>query len=117
MVDQEQAVRVGAAAANGFDAAGCGGEDGTDAGLVADTVQQCGRRVEFDVAHAPEEVGERYPGADQDLLGVCRILVPAMITTWRWDRGDQLPDGRRWGVEWLSQIRAALDRNGLDSRG
>jgi hypothetical protein len=35
-----------------------------------------------------------------------------MITTWRWDRDDQFPDGRRLGVEWLGQIRAALDRRG-----
>jgi Ser/Thr protein kinase RdoA (MazF antagonist) len=36
----------------------------------------------------------------------CRILVLAMITTWRWDRGDQFPNGRQLGTEWLSQIRA-----------
>jgi hypothetical protein len=40
-----------------------------------------------------------------------------MITAWRWDRGDQLPNGRRLGAEWLSQIRAALDHNGLDTHG
>jgi hypothetical protein len=51
------------------------------------------------------------------LLRECRILVLAMITTWRWDRGDQLPNGRQLGTEWLSQIRAALDRNGLDTHG
>ena len=38
-----------------------------------------------------------------------RILVLAMITMWRWDRGDQFPNGRQLGTEWLSQIRAALD--------
>ena len=40
-----------------------------------------------------------------------------MITTWRWDRDDQLPNGRQLGLEWLSQIRAALERNGLDIHG
>lgn len=69
----------------------------------------CRGPVEFDLAHAPEAVSEHYLGVDQDLLRECRILVLAMVTTWRWDREDQLPDGRRLGIEWLSRIRAALD--------
>jgi hypothetical protein len=36
---------------------------------------------------------------------------------WRWDEGDQLPDGRRVGWEWLGRIRAALDREGLEAYG
>lgn len=68
----------------------------------------CRGPVEFDLAHAPEEVGERYPGVDRALLRECRILVLAMITAWRWDRDDQLPNGRRLGAEWLDRIRAAL---------
>ena len=83
--------------------------------LFIDLETCCRGPVEFDLAHAPEEVSGRYPGVNQDLLGECRILVLAMITTWRWDRGDQLPNGRRLGAEWLSQIRAALDREGLDT--
>ncbi|MFI6732397.1 phosphotransferase enzyme family protein [Nonomuraea sp. NPDC050451] len=90
----------------------------TKNGLLFIDLETCCRGpVEFDLAHAPEEVGEHYPGVDQDLLRECRILVLAMITTWRWDRDDQLPNGRRLGTEWLSQIRAALDREGLDTRG
>jgi Ser/Thr protein kinase RdoA (MazF antagonist) len=85
--------------------------------LFVDLETCCRGPVEFDLAHAPEEVSEHYPGVDQDLLRECRILVLAMITTWRWDRGDQLPNGRRLGTEWLGQIRAALDRNGLDAHG
>ncbi|MGX1560523.1 phosphotransferase enzyme family protein [Streptomyces sp. NPDC055506] len=82
----------------------------TGKGLLFIDLETCCRGpVEWDLAHAPEEVGEHYPGVDQDLLRQCRILVLAVITTWRWDRGDQLPDGRRLGVEWLGQIRAALD--------
>jgi hypothetical protein len=73
--------------------------------------------VEFDLAHAPEEVSVHYPGINRGLLGECRILVLAMITTWRWERGDQLPNGRQLGTEWLSQIRAALERNGLETHG
>jgi hypothetical protein len=83
----------------------------TKYGLLFIDLETCCRGpVEFDLAHAPEEVGEHYPGVDQDLLRECRILVLAMITTWRWDRGDQLPNGRQLGTEWLSQIRAALGR-------
>ncbi|MFH8658427.1 phosphotransferase enzyme family protein [Streptomyces afghaniensis] len=85
--------------------------------LFIDLETCCRGPVEFDLAHAPEEVGEHYPGVDEDLLRECRILVLAMITTWRWDRDDQLPDGRRLAGEWLSRIRAALERNGLDSHG
>lgn len=89
----------------------------TKDGLLFIDLETCCRGpVEFDLAHAPEEVGEHYPGVDQELLRECRILVLAMITTWRWDRDDQLPDGRRLGTEWLSQIRAALDRTDLDLR-
>ena len=90
----------------------------TKNGLLFIDLETCCRGpVEFDLAHAPEEVSEHYPGVNQGLLRECRILVLAMITTWRWDRGDQLPNGRQLGTEWLSQIRAALDRNGLDTHG
>jgi len=86
----------------------------TKEGLLFIDLETCCRGpVEFDLAHAPEEVGEHYPGVDHGLLGECRILVLAMITAWRWDRGDQLPDGRRLAGEWLGRIRAALDRDGL----
>ena len=78
--------------------------------LFVDLETCCRGPVEFDIAHAPEEVGEHYPGANQDLLRECRILMLAMIATWRWDRDDQLPNGRQLGADWLSQIRAALDR-------
>jgi Ser/Thr protein kinase RdoA (MazF antagonist) len=90
----------------------------TKNGLLFIDLETCCRGpVEFDLAHAPEEVSEHYPGVNQDLLRECRILVLAMITTWRWDRGDQLPNGRQLGTEWLSQIRAAVDRDGLDTHG
>ena len=90
----------------------------TKNGLLFIDLETCCRGpVEFDLAHAPEQVSEHYPGVNQDLLRECRILVLAMIATWRWDRGDQLPDGRQLGTQWLSQIRAALDRKGLDTPG
>jgi hypothetical protein len=88
----------------------------TKNGLLFIDLETCCRGpVEFDLAHAPEEVSEHYPGVNHDLLRECRILVLAMITTWRWDRGDQLPNGRQLGIQWLSQIRAALDRNEMDT--
>ena len=84
----------------------------TKRGLLFVDLETCCRGpVEFDIAHAPQEVSEYYPAANQDLLRDCRILVLAMIATWRWDRDDQLPNGRQLGTEWLSQIRAALDRH------
>jgi thiamine kinase-like enzyme len=83
--------------------------------LFVDLETCCRGPVEFDIAHAPEEVSEHYPAASQDLLRECRILMLAMIATWRWDRDDQFPKGRQLGIEWLSQIRAALDRYGLDA--
>jgi Ser/Thr protein kinase RdoA (MazF antagonist) len=84
--------------------------------LFIDFETCCRGPVEFDLAHAPEEVGGHYPGVNHHLLRECQILVLAMIATWRWARGDQLPNGRQLGTEWLSQIRAALKSGGLDTR-
>ncbi|MGC4938369.1 phosphotransferase enzyme family protein [Kribbella sp. DT2] len=81
----------------------------TEAGpLFIDLETCCRGPVEFDLAHAPEEVSEHYPDLDQDLLRDCRILMLAIIITWRWDKADQLPDGRRLAAEWLAQLRTAL---------
>jgi hypothetical protein len=88
----------------------------TKNGLLFIDLETCCRGpVEFDIAHAPEEVSEHYPAADQDLLRECRILMLAMIATWRWERDDDLPNGRQLGAEWISQIRAALDTCRLDA--
>jgi len=76
--------------------------------LFIDFETCCRGPVEFDLAHAPEDVGQYYPGVDQELLRACRLLVLAMITTWRWDRDDQFPDGHRLGTEWLDQLRAEV---------
>jgi aminoglycoside phosphotransferase (APT) family kinase protein len=90
----------------------------TKSGLLFIDLETCCRGpVEFDLAHAPEDVGEHYPGVNQDLLRECRILVLAMITTWRWDRGDQFPNGHQLGTEWLGRIRAAVGRDGLGAHG
>ena len=88
----------------------------TKKGLLFVDLETCCRGpVEFDIAHVPEEVSEHYPGADQGLLRECRVLMLAMIAAWRWDRDDQLPNGRRAAREFLSEMRAALERYGLDT--
>ncbi len=80
--------------------------------LFIDWETCCRGPVEFDLAHAPDEVGAHYPGINQNLLRACRVLMRAMVTTWRWDRDDQFPDGRRLGTEWLAQLRAAVASDG-----
>lgn len=90
----------------------------TEHGLVFVDLETCCRGpVEFDLAHAPEDVGALYPGVDHDLLRDCRILMLAMITAWRWDPDDQLPNGPRLAAEWLGQIRAALAGGNPGTRG
>ncbi|MFI6480912.1 phosphotransferase [Nonomuraea sp. NPDC050663] len=79
-----------------------------DGPLFVDLETVCRGPVEFDLAHAPEAVAAHYPDADFELLADCRILSLALVISWRWDRDDQLPDGRRRGREWLDQLRAAL---------
>ncbi|TQM81341.1 phosphotransferase family enzyme [Saccharothrix saharensis] len=76
--------------------------------LFVDWETHCRGPVEFDLAHAPEDVADHYPGVDRALVDDCRVLVPAMVTAWRWDRDDRFPDGRRLGVEGLGRLREAL---------
>jgi thiamine kinase-like enzyme len=81
----------------------------TKEGLLFIDLETCCRGpVEFDIAHAPEEVGGQYPDIDRVLLRQCRGLVLAMVTTWRWDRDDHFPNGRRLAREWLSELRAVM---------
>jgi len=87
----------------------------TKQGLLFVDLETCCRGpVEFDIAHAPEAVSAHYPGADQQLIQQCRVLMLAMIVTWRWDRDDDLPNGRHLGLTWLNELRAALERYGLN---
>jgi aminoglycoside phosphotransferase (APT) family kinase protein len=83
----------------------------TPIGLLFIDFETCCRGpIEFDLAHAPDEVADHYPAVDHHLLRDCRTLMLAMITTWRWDRDDQFPDGHRLGIEWLSELRKATAR-------
>ncbi|MFE1292863.1 phosphotransferase family protein [Streptomyces sp. NPDC058751] len=81
--------------------------------LFVDLATCCRGPIEFDLAHAPDEVGKHYAGADHDLIHRCRALNWAMFSAWRWRRDDQMPDRDHWRVEGLNQVRAALDRCGL----
>ncbi len=74
--------------------------------LFVDLETCCHGPVEFDLAHVPETVSEHYPGVDQALLRDCRQLVLAMVAAWRWEPGDQLPNGMPFGRELLSALRA-----------
>jgi aminoglycoside phosphotransferase (APT) family kinase protein len=83
----------------------------TNEGLLFVDLETCCRGpVEFDIAHAPHGVAARYPAAKRDLVRDCRVLMGAMVTTWRWRHDDQLPNGRYWRIEGLHQLRAALNR-------
>ncbi|MGW5733024.1 MULTISPECIES: phosphotransferase enzyme family protein [Streptomyces] len=73
--------------------------------LFIDWETCCRGPVEFDLAHVPAAVCAHYPGADQGLLEECRQLVIAMVAAWRWERGDQFPDGMRFGQELLRVLR------------
>jgi phosphotransferase family enzyme len=75
----------------------------------------CRGPVEFDLAHVPEEVSTRYPNADRELLRECRILVLAMVAAWRWDPGDQLPNGQRAARELLNALREGPPYPPLDA--
>jgi len=73
--------------------------------LFIDFETCCHGPVEFDLAHAPEPVGLRYPDVDRVLLAECRRLVLAMVAAWRWDIRDEFPDGHRHGADILSLLR------------
>lgn len=76
----------------------------------------CYGPVEFDIAHAPDEVGDHYKLADPLLLRDCRILMLAMVAAWRADRDDDFPKGREMRDALLSKVKEALERHGIDVR-
>jgi aminoglycoside phosphotransferase (APT) family kinase protein len=76
-----------------------------DGPLFIDFETSCRGPVEFDLAYVPEAVCEHYPGVDHELLDTCRQLVLAMVAAWRWRLGDEFPNRRRWGQEFLRSLR------------
>jgi hypothetical protein len=77
--------------------------------LFIDLETTCRGPVAFDVVHAPPEVAAHYPGLDPDLVRACRLLMLAMITMWRFEPGDSLPNRRALAAEWTAEIRATRD--------
>ena len=84
--------------------------------LFVDLETCCRGPIEFDIAHAavnasgpPIEIAAHYAGADQSLVRDCWILMLAMVTAWRCEPGDDLPDGRAMATAWIRQLRAALE--------
>lgn len=82
--------------------------------LFIDLETCCHGPIEFDLAHVPEEVIEHYPDVDRELLGQCRGLVLAMVAAWRWDAGDQFPNGQRVAQELVSSLRRGPPWPSLD---
>ena len=89
----------------------------TRGGLLFVDLETCCRGpVELDIAHAtvgasgpPAEVGAHYAGADRALVRECWILMLAMVTAWRCEPGDDLPDGRAMARDWIRQLRATVE--------
>ena len=65
----------------------------------------CYGPVEFDIAHAPDEVAAHYSLIDPGLLDGSRILMRAMVAAWRADRDDHFPDGHQRLDQLLAEIR------------
>lgn len=82
--------------------------------LFIDLETCCRGPVEFDLAHVPEAVSERYADADEELLSDCRVLVLAMVAAWRWDPDDQFPDGPQAARDLLSALRQGPPWPALD---
>jgi hypothetical protein len=83
--------------------------------LFIDLETCCRGPVEFDLAHVPEQVSDRYPNADRALLRDCRGLVLAMVAAWRWDRSDGFPNGREMGHTLVSALRDGPPWPALDA--
>ncbi len=83
--------------------------------LFIDIETCCRGPVEFDLAHVPDAVVEHYPDIDQTLLSACRALVLVMVAAWRWDAGDQFPDGRRWAEQLIRTLREGAPWPSLDT--
>ncbi len=88
---------------------------GTEHGLRFIDLETCCRGpVEFDLAHVPEHVSDRYSDVDPELLRDCRVVVLAMVAAWRWDPEDQFPDGHAAGHKLLEALRAGAPWPTLD---
>lgn len=88
----------------------------TRSGLLFVDFENCARGpVEYDLAWVPDDVSERYRGADHELVGEYRALVLALVTAHRWRSDDQHPSGRRSGAALLEVLRAGPPWPALDA--
>jgi hypothetical protein len=87
----------------------------TNGPLFIDLETCCRGPIEFDLGHVPEEVIEHYPDVDRELLGECRGFVLAMVAAWRWDAGDQFPNGQRGAQELVSTLRTVASARRRDA--
>lgn len=86
----------------------------SSSGLVFVDLETCCRGpVEFDIAHAtivegvpPTEVGRLYPTADVQLVRKCWRLTLALAIAWRFEAGDDLPNGTARARSWVRQLRS-----------
>jgi len=83
--------------------------------LFIDLETCCRGPIEFDIAHAtintgapPMQVAAHYTGAHMSLVHECWILMLAMVTAWRCQPDDDLPNRRPMALDWIRQLRAAL---------
>ncbi|MBX9243477.1 aminoglycoside phosphotransferase family protein [Actinotalea ferrariae] len=86
-----------------------------DGPLFIDFETCCTGPVEFDLAHVPGDVAERYRGVDHQLLDHCRELVLAMVAAWRWEEGDKFPNGLRFREEFLRLLHGGPPWPTLDA--
>jgi hypothetical protein len=70
--------------------------------------------VEYDLGWVPEDVAERYPGADRELVRDCRGLMVAIVAVSHWRWYDQHP-GNEGRAEWLSAVRAGPPWSALEA--
>jgi len=65
--------------------------------------------IEWDLAHLPQAVADRYPGIfAPDVLALCRTFVSATVSTWCWGGVTHGPDMRAHAEHHLTVVRSAL---------
>jgi hypothetical protein len=69
--------------------------------------------VEWDLGWVPAAVGERYPGADGDLVVECRGLVLALVAAHGWRPADERP-GKESRAAFMAALRAGPPWAALD---